>query len=95
MIFSKVGVSGEELALSNPSKHFNLLKDKEVYPCQVVSSDEVLGAKELRDLLHALANFIYSVFVTRTVHVRCGSTLDITDNSKYHVNDSLFFCILA
>lgn len=47
MIFGKVRISTQELAFSYPSKDFNLLEQEEVNPCNVVSSDEVVAAKEL------------------------------------------------
>ena len=54
VICSQLAILLAELSISDELKEFDLLEDKEVHPCDVVSDDELLVAQELLDLLHSV-----------------------------------------
>jgi hypothetical protein len=104
----KFGEGGDSVVVSSETRIFlgestfrdvveelNLLKDKEVYPGNIVTNDELLVTQKLLNAFHAIGNFYNSIFITRAIAVTGGSTLDVRNDSKHHVNVCLVSIVLS
>ena len=69
VVCSKVGEALEELSISDPLEHLDLLPDEEVDPGDIVANNERLVTKELGDSFHVFADVLEGLFVRSCVHM--------------------------